>query len=224
MLTTEASKVKQMVDAKNIITDDEANAIRQELWIGLLKTPTINVQKRILFKLLPDDAKDHLKSKFLTFVSEDKERVEQVQKWLKWRDEKYSGKEALDLPAYLNKDRIMNWLLQEAGKSDAFVMPAKEPAITDKAEKFDLTAVLEDYVQEKKLSGLDNVPTLVHLDQARLARLVQEFLMFVYENKNRARQFDGWIQWLNSEPGRKKALAQEITGSTIRPLKRARKE
>ncbi|KAI9912123.1 hypothetical protein PsorP6_009250 [Peronosclerospora sorghi] len=221
MLPTEASKAKQDVD-KNIITVHEACDIREKLYQGF-KT-RINIPNNTPFKNLPNHAKDHLKSEFETFVKQNKKRLQQVQKWLKWRDQNYSGKEALDLPVYLNKDRIMNWLLQEAGKSEALVMPAEDPAITDEADKFDLTAVWEDFMQEKELSGLDNVPTFFYLDHETQAGVIHDFLMFIYEDKNRARQFDGWIQWLNSEPGRKEALTEKITGSPIPPLKRARKE
>ncbi|KAI9912124.1 hypothetical protein PsorP6_009251 [Peronosclerospora sorghi] len=213
MLRTEASKAKQKVDDNDIITDEEAFHIMEILYRGF-KTH-VKIPNSIDLKNLPDDSKDHLKSKFQTFVGGDKERLKQVQKWLKWRDQNYSGMEASDLPAPQIKDRILNWLLQEAGKSDALSMPAEDPAITDEADKFDLTAVWEDFMQEKELSGLDNVPTFFYLDHESQEGVIHDFLMFIYEDKNRARQLDGWIQWLNSEPGRKKALIQKVTGSTI---------
>ncbi|KAI9920126.1 hypothetical protein PsorP6_015887 [Peronosclerospora sorghi] len=202
------AKRKAVLNTKTIISRDDALDIKGIFWNALNKRVYFPNNRE--FEEFPENAKKYIETVFRDVITADLEMIERLQKWTQWI---YSQIRNRKRASYGKKFQKLDPLLKRV----------QEAEIDDYLVHLVLPTLWRDFIKEKKLSGLDNVPTLYHLNPELQEEYKRAFFIYVYEDADRAIQFEKLIQWLRLDPKRKEALAQKLADFEDPPVKRARK-
>ncbi|KAI9912006.1 hypothetical protein PsorP6_009219 [Peronosclerospora sorghi] len=157
------AKGKAVVNPKTIILSKEAQKIKQSLRDGLEKG--VKVSHIIKSEELMPEIIEHLLSEFLIKIFDDDKDLEMMELLHKWMKMVYFRTLKKQKVPHKRKNLILNPILKQI----------QDAPIHDDLVEMVLPMLWSGFIQDSKLRGLDNVPSLYHLDPKLQAKYKHAF-------------------------------------------------